>query len=994
MRRTTQFSIIAIVLFFALVHPPAMSYWVWSPEAGKFVNPETEIQGTPQELYDEAMELYKQKNLKEATGILRFLLKKHPGSQIAPEAQYRLGVINEERGDYLRAFHAYRDLLQRYPQTDRMNETLGREFRIGNLFLSGRKAKLMGFEILPSGPRAVEIFKHIVDAAPYSEYGDKAQFHLGLAYKKTNHFEEAIQAFQALLDQYPSSKLAAQAQFQIADTSYLQTVAATRDQRVMDRASKEIDRFLKSYPDSSVSDKAAKLRQEIDEKNAEKNYRIGLFYEKENFLDSAFIYYRDVAERYAHTLWGTNAKERLQALEKPAEYLKAQEKEVAIKKAKLQGEIQSVPSSESARRKEIEWELKRVEKEEKELQKSKPATLKRRLAGLHQKERELKEKEKALAKKKKRFKENFSEDLANAFKSWEASLEKEKAELVRERLRIKDWEKSLGVDTTPFYTELVPFGKEPPTPVEQIQRLEAKKIEELGRKKKELFEKKERLYQGYEKFLRLQGLSKEDDAAYRKEREKIEGWEEEIKNLEKALEEKNHLYEKHFGGPAWQAVWNVPKNVVERSVGVINPFEGEPKKDWSSKSPEELKKLHTEWQGRVANQKKLVDSIGRAFDDELSRSEQKRLGQQVQERETDSATLRRAIKQMEREIRSRYNEIQDRNDRKNELLEQLEKELKGKESSQGKLGEGTKKITAPIRGSLWLGKSFLFGLPERDVELTEEAKRASSKGRDSESIQAIRKEIELESILIEARNREIEGLTRELDTLRARASLSGVRPVRSLLVKFPYVFVREAIASANRLVPKRDQKERLISQLNEETAKLEQFKKELVEIEGLMKKKKAQMVPSAATAETKPEAAETIPNQVALQSEIRSLQKELDIKKETFRYEHDRFEKVRWRKLSEGRAKAERKKLVAIEKDIIRLIEEEQKTETEESFLLAKKKQMVEELLAKLPSDFFSRELRVEQKEIESRLSEIQKRQSSLGEESKRFLLKPIRTPK
>jgi hypothetical protein len=46
----------------------------------------------------------------------------------------------------------------------------------------------MGLNILPSGPRAIEVFKHIAEAAPFSEYGDRAQFHLGLAHKKLNRF--------------------------------------------------------------------------------------------------------------------------------------------------------------------------------------------------------------------------------------------------------------------------------------------------------------------------------------------------------------------------------------------------------------------------------------------------------------------------------------------------------------------------------------------------------------------------------------------------------------------------------------------------------------------------------------------------------------------------------------------------------------------------------------------------------------------------------------
>ena len=987
MKKITPLTLIVFSFALFCLHPPTFAAWVWSPEAGKFVNPDAEVQDTPKEQYDYAMEFYKQKNLKEASQQFRLLLKRYPGSQSAPESQYRLGVIYEEMGDFYRGFRAYRDLLQRYPQTERMSEAIEREFKIGNLFLSGRKAKLMGLDILPSGPRAIEVFKHIVEAAPYSEYGERAQFHLGLANKKSNQFEDAIKAFETLIDNYPQSKLVPQARYQIADTSYLESVAATRDQRVIDQAAKEIDQFLKHYPDSSVSDKAAKLRQEIDEKNAEKNYRIGLYYEKENYLDSAFIYYRDVSIRYPNTQWGTKAKERLQALEKPAEFLKSQEAEVLSKKQKAQSEMQALGVSDQGRRQELEWELQRLEKEEKEIQKSKPETLKRRRAALRQKESDLKEKRKVLAKKKKRFTKNTSADLQAAFQRWEASLEKEQADLAKEKLRIGEWEKNLGVSTAPFYTHLVPFGKEAPSPVEQVRQVEAKRFAELAKEKVNLLKEKENLYRGYEKLATLEGLPQGEDAGLRDDRERLERKAGEVGQLERSLEEKEKLYQTHFGTSPWQAVWQVPKRVVTRSVGILNPFEGDWRKDLESKSVDELKTLQSHWQEKVNAQKTLVETISQAFDEELGRAEERRLIASVQEKETDPAALRRSIKQLEREIRSRYNEIQDRNARKNALLEELEKILHGKEEGKGGLAKGGSIVAAPVTGFYKFGKAFLFGLPERDVRLTEEAKRLSAGEVGIERAQAIRKEIELESLLIQERSDQIQRLERALEAMRARASLSETPAFRSLLVKIPYVFVREAVASAGRLVPKEDRNEKLIEQLNGETAKLEGLKRQLSQINILVEKKtkggKEASVSAGPVVETK--TPEKMPDQTVLQDEIRSLQKQLEFQEKNYEYELERFEKTRWKRLSLGRNKGRTRKARNIEEEIVHLIEKEQKIHQEEKQLLVKKKEVVDQFLNQVPSDLFAKELNLEKEEIESRMNEIQNRQATLGEELKRF---------
>lgn len=985
MRKKSYLLVISFAFLFFL--PSAFAAWVWSPEAGKFVNPDEEVQGTPQEQYDYAMEFYKSHKLKDAAHQFRMLLKKYPGSQVAPESQYRLGVIQEELGDFYKAFRAYRDLIQRYPQTERMVEAIEREFRIGNLFLSGSKAKVMGLAILPSGPRAIEVFKHIVEAAPYGEYGEKSQFQLGLAYKKVNQFEESIQAFQTLIDQYPKSELLPQARFQIADTSYLQSVVATRDQHVIDRASKEIDSFLTHYPNSNVSDKAAKLRQEIDEKNAEKNYRIALFYEQENFLDSAFIYYRDVSARYPHTQWGEKALSRLGALEKPAEFLKSQEAEVSAKREKLLSEIQTIGNSDPAKRHELEEQLKRLQKEQKELKKSKPETIKKRLAALKQKEALLREKRKALKKKKKRFSKNTSEDLVSAFERWEASLQKEERDLAREKVQIEQWGKGLGVETEPFYTRVVPFGKAEPTPLEQVQRLEAERLDEIAREKRKILIKKEKLYHEYEEMLtREGGVSKPEPALERKDRRKRDAQIAEIQKLEENLQEKENLYRKLYGAPAWQAVLRAPTQVLGKSVDVLNPFERTSRNDWSSKSTDELKALEKQWEGKLNSQKALVDVIKGAFDDELNKSVEKEMQKESGGKEIDATTLRKTIKQVEREIRGRYNEIQDRNERKNELLEEVEKTL------QGKVKEGTgqkagKILTAPARGAYLFGRSFLFGLPQRDVELTQEAKRLSPEKAEAALLQELREQIKLESLLIETRNQEILKFKQELEALRAQASLMGARPVRPLLVKYPYVFIREAIVSANRLVPKKDRREELIEQLHRETKKLEQLKGEQAKLKTFIASKsevvkiKKELKPQAKSARRQ----RPVVNQQALQDEIKTLKKELQLETGDFESQRKTFEKKRWHKISLGRRKSRMEKLKGIEKDLVHLIEQEQKIQEEEKSLWAKKKEAAEKFLRELPRDIFTNDLNRERKEIISHLSAIQKSETNLGDELRRF---------
>ncbi|NCC59244.1 MAG: outer membrane protein assembly factor BamD, partial [Synergistales bacterium] len=154
MKISKLFVLISIGL---LPHSFALADWVWSPEQGKFINTESETQSGAEDLFDNALDLYKEKKLDKAAEQFQLLLKQYPRSRVAPEAQYRLGTLYEEKSDYVQAHKTYQALIKSYPQSERFEEVVEREYQIGNMFLSGKKGKLMGLEIRPSLPLAIEV---------------------------------------------------------------------------------------------------------------------------------------------------------------------------------------------------------------------------------------------------------------------------------------------------------------------------------------------------------------------------------------------------------------------------------------------------------------------------------------------------------------------------------------------------------------------------------------------------------------------------------------------------------------------------------------------------------------------------------------------------------------------------------------------------------------------------------------------------------------------
>ena len=305
----------AIVLLLSVASSPsAFAAFVWSPQTG-WVGPSGAVKDTPEEQLAFATALFERHDYKRAVKEFKKLLRAYKASREAAEAQYYLGRCREEENDYYKAFLEYRKTLKTYPSTRRVDEILEREYRIGNYFLSGNKRKLFGAAaILPARDKAVEIFQAIVDDGPFGEYGQLAQYKLGLAHLALEEYEPAVAAFEQLLSRYPDSPLVDDAHFQIAQASLKGTFQASYDQSPTDLAIRELDTFMKDFPDSPLAKDAARRLEGLKERRAQHEYEVGQFYERRHHPESARTYYEAIVDRFSQSPWAQKAVARLQIL--------------------------------------------------------------------------------------------------------------------------------------------------------------------------------------------------------------------------------------------------------------------------------------------------------------------------------------------------------------------------------------------------------------------------------------------------------------------------------------------------------------------------------------------------------------------------------------------------------------------------------------------------------------------------------------------------------
>ena len=307
--------LVILAIFWVVSASPVYAYWIWTPKTGKWVNPKTMPKPTPKEQFEYAMEYYNLKKYDDAIREFKKLIKHYGKSYEASESQYYIGRSEEEKNNLYEAYLAYQKVVDKYPFSERIKEIIEREYKIGEIFMSGEKRKALGVPLPVENP-SIEIFGKVVENSTFGPLASKAEYKLGLVLKGLARFDEAEEAFNKIITNYPDSEWVEPAKFQIASCRAALSRGPEYDSGSANEAKEKFETFLKDHPDAVLSKEAEENISKLREKEAASNYNIAVFYEKQKAYESAKIYYNEVIDNYSDSPWALKAQEKLRALEK------------------------------------------------------------------------------------------------------------------------------------------------------------------------------------------------------------------------------------------------------------------------------------------------------------------------------------------------------------------------------------------------------------------------------------------------------------------------------------------------------------------------------------------------------------------------------------------------------------------------------------------------------------------------------------------------------
>ncbi len=289
----------------------AFAFWMWTPETNKWVNPKYAVKETPKLQLTFARGFYKSKDYKRAIAEFNKLISTYPRSREAPEAQYYIALSWEKQDRLFEAFKAYQKVIEKYPFSERSGEVVDLEFKLGEKILEGAGKK----SILTGDIDVLDIFRAVIKNAPYGPHAAVAQYKIGLYLQGKQLYQESRDEFEKVINDYPQSEWAKAAQYQIAAVDASRSSSAQYDQKTTQAAVEEFKELAKANPEAQLSQRAQEQIRQLREKEAQNNFVIAHFYEKQKNYKSAKIYYAAIVEKYKNTTWAMRALEKLREMD-------------------------------------------------------------------------------------------------------------------------------------------------------------------------------------------------------------------------------------------------------------------------------------------------------------------------------------------------------------------------------------------------------------------------------------------------------------------------------------------------------------------------------------------------------------------------------------------------------------------------------------------------------------------------------------------------------
>jgi outer membrane protein assembly factor BamD (BamD/ComL family) len=277
--------------------------------------------------YREGQTLFAQKNYMEAAKKFSAAADRWPDTPLEEDALFLKAESYFFADEYVKAHDTFEALFKKYSNTRHLETAVAREFAIGRFWEQMQDTKPLwtiqpnffdkGRPWFGTFSYALKAYRNVQMYDPTGPLADHGIMAIGTAYFRNNEFENAAMEFDQLRKDYPNSEhqmlahvLGVQSKMRVYQGKFYDATALKEAHEIADSALMQFGPKL-----GEEQARMAQARIQIIEKEADNEFSIGQYYEKNKYYRAARTYYTTVVQDYPTTKKAQQAKERLAAIQ-------------------------------------------------------------------------------------------------------------------------------------------------------------------------------------------------------------------------------------------------------------------------------------------------------------------------------------------------------------------------------------------------------------------------------------------------------------------------------------------------------------------------------------------------------------------------------------------------------------------------------------------------------------------------------------------------------
>jgi len=277
--------------------------------------------GPPDKLLASGENAFQAKDYKRAVKYFSAVKQKHPESIEDEKATFLFAESKRILRYGSSSFKGFKDFAKRYPNSRYSVAAAEGEYKLGVAYF---EKTLWGFLFFKPDPIVgARVMEHLQVHYRNFSLADDALMMTGDFFMEKKSWESARTYYKQLLAEYPRSKFVLRARFQYARAAWRMSEGPDYDERLMLEARRGFRDFGAAVRNEGQTEELAKQLKsaeehivKVNERLAQKQYRIGRFYERTKSPASAQHYYRYCLTEYPDTKAARDCAKRIRALQK------------------------------------------------------------------------------------------------------------------------------------------------------------------------------------------------------------------------------------------------------------------------------------------------------------------------------------------------------------------------------------------------------------------------------------------------------------------------------------------------------------------------------------------------------------------------------------------------------------------------------------------------------------------------------------------------------